>query len=118
MRPVSAGRVIGTAVPTRHNNTTKVMTSCLAPPTRREEVRPVVTSIPLYRCGVSELHLRWRLRIFGCGKLGHRLVGAEHGGGPQHAREGPEFGVVQPHRLNIVPPSYRNAVFGALELRL
>src|SRR5256885_8916188 len=35
----------------------------------------------------SELHFGRRLGILAGGELGHRLVGTEHGGGPQHAGE-------------------------------
>src|SRR5215471_3307360 len=65
-----------------------------------------------------EFHLRGRLGVVGGGELRHRLVSAEEGGGPEHARKGLELGIIGANRVDVVAPCDRDPVLGALELRL
>ena len=48
----------------------------------------------------------------------HRLGTGIERGGPDHAGERAQLRVISLHRADIVPPRHRDAVFGALKLRL
>src|SRR4029078_6061386 len=66
----------------------------------------------------SELDLWRRLRGVACGEFGHRLVAAEGGRGPDHARKSAQLGVVGADRLDGVATRPRDEGLGGLELGL
>src|SRR6476646_2089084 len=117
-RPASTGRVRAKAAAIVHNNAVQAIARRDPLPPRVEERRPAIMSIPLRCGGPSEFYWRWLVRIRTGGEFRHRLVGAEEGGSPQQARECLEFSVVYAHCFDVVASSDRDAVFGALELRL
>src|SRR5262249_9021885 len=117
-RPESAGKLSAKAPTIAKSRAARAATGHRTLLPRAEEVRPPVILVPLYRHGSSEFHLRRLGRIFGRGELRHRFVTAENSVGPDKAWERPQLGIVETHRFDVVAPGDRNAVLGALELRL
>ena len=73
-------------------------------------VIPQISPAQNFTCGA--------LRAVVGGKFGHRLGAAEKGRRPQHAGEGLQRRIVDPHRFDVVAPGDGDAVFGAFQLRL
>src|SRR5262245_50595195 len=105
-RPVNAGKSSAATAGTTSAN------QAAAHNAARDTARPSARIEPL------ELHLRVALGILADGELLHRLVALVERRRPDHAGKGAQFGVVGAHRLDVVAPRHRDAVLGALELRL
>src|SRR5262245_6711534 len=73
---------------------------------------------PGARIDALELHLRIALGFLADGEFLHRLAALVERRGPDHARKRAQLGVVGTHRLDVVAARHRDAVLGALELRL
>src|SRR4029077_4705845 len=75
-----------------------------------------ITVAPSTHTELSELHLRWLLGSFRGGEFGHRLRRTIKGRGPEHRREGAQRRVELAHRIDVIAPCHRDAIFRALDL--
>src|SRR5262249_49506236 len=109
-RPVSGGNSTARAGRMSVSNT---QDSASRPTRGRRSSRKALTS-----SSPSELHLRRTLRLFRDGEGLHRLIPSVERRSPDQARERAQLRIVLPHRLDVVAARHRDAVLGALELRL